>query len=176
MSEEIEILLAAKSFHEMLGDLFDDLDAEWLSQMDGRMRPGGKMDLASLGQAVFFEQFRCVLSSMYLIAAPVSRVRLVDSHTQKSKSWSYTLTYLKSLCVRKVGSRKTLSQLCVCFSVAWHPLPDSATSRCSAAGTPRASPASLDSLLSISTTAGHIYSVSIELVSLRTLSKSLPNA
>jgi hypothetical protein len=65
MSEEIEILLAAKSFHEMIGDLFDALDAEWLSQVDGHMRPGGKIDLASLGQVVFFEQFRCVLPSMY---------------------------------------------------------------------------------------------------------------
>ncbi|KAJ7482435.1 hypothetical protein FB451DRAFT_1170301 [Mycena latifolia] len=58
MSEEIQILLAAKSFHELLDDLLDALDAEWLSQADGRMRPGGRIDLASLGQTVFFEQFR----------------------------------------------------------------------------------------------------------------------
>ncbi|KAJ7451871.1 hypothetical protein FB451DRAFT_1185925 [Mycena latifolia] len=57
MSEEIQILLAAKSFHELLDDLLDALDAEWLSQADGRMRPGGRIDLASLGQTVFLNSF-----------------------------------------------------------------------------------------------------------------------
>ncbi|KAF8147431.1 hypothetical protein K438DRAFT_1989661 [Mycena galopus ATCC 62051] len=58
MSEEIEILLAAKNFHETLERLLDALDEEWISQSQGRMRPGGKLDLASLSQSVFFEQFR----------------------------------------------------------------------------------------------------------------------
>jgi hypothetical protein len=57
MSEEIEILLAAKSFHEILGDLLDTLDDEWISQSRGSICPGGKIDLASLGQSVFFKQF-----------------------------------------------------------------------------------------------------------------------
>jgi hypothetical protein len=64
MSEEIEILIAAQGFHQLPGDLLEALDNEWLSQVHGRMRPGGRIDLASLGQAIFFEQFRFVSHSM----------------------------------------------------------------------------------------------------------------
>lgn len=64
MSEEIEILLAAKSFHETLEHLLEALDEEWISQSQGSMYPGGKLDLASLSQSVFFEQFRCALCPM----------------------------------------------------------------------------------------------------------------
>jgi hypothetical protein len=65
MSEEIEILLAAQGFHEMLGTLLETLDAEWISTTEGRMRPDGKVNLASLGEAIFFEQFRSVLFILY---------------------------------------------------------------------------------------------------------------
>ncbi|KAF7343200.1 hypothetical protein MVEN_01751200 [Mycena venus] len=58
MSEEIDILIAAQGFHQLIGDLLEALDDEWLSQVHSRMRPGGRIDLASLGQAIFFEQFR----------------------------------------------------------------------------------------------------------------------
>jgi hypothetical protein len=61
MSEEVQILLAAKGFHQLLADLLDILDEEWISQAQGRMRLGGKIDLAALGQTVFLEQFRFVL-------------------------------------------------------------------------------------------------------------------
>ena len=47
MSEEIEILLAAKSFHELLGDMLEALDDKWLSQVQGRMRPGGRIGFGS---------------------------------------------------------------------------------------------------------------------------------
>ncbi|KAJ6492045.1 hypothetical protein C8R45DRAFT_928352 [Mycena sanguinolenta] len=56
MSEEIEILLAAKSFHETLEHLLEALDEEWISQSQDSMHPGGKLDLTSLSQSVFFEQ------------------------------------------------------------------------------------------------------------------------
>lgn len=63
--EEVEILLAAKGFHQLLSDLLDEVDQEWLSKAEGRMRPGGRIDLESLGQAIFFEQFRSVLAAIW---------------------------------------------------------------------------------------------------------------
>jgi hypothetical protein len=67
MSEEVEILLAAKGFHQLLSDLLDEVDQEWLSKAEVRMRPGGRIDLGSLGQleAIFFEQFRSVLAAIW---------------------------------------------------------------------------------------------------------------
>jgi hypothetical protein len=62
MSEEVQILLAAKGFHQLLADLLDALDEEWISQAQGRMWLGGNIDLAALSQTVFLEQFQFVLS------------------------------------------------------------------------------------------------------------------
>ncbi|KAF7371893.1 hypothetical protein MVEN_00046700 [Mycena venus] len=58
MSEEVEILLAAQSFHQMPGDLLDALDEEGILEAQGRMRPGGRIDLASIGETIFLDQFR----------------------------------------------------------------------------------------------------------------------
>jgi hypothetical protein len=64
MSKEVKILLAAQSFHQILGDLLNALDEEGISEVQGHMRPGGGIDLAFIGKAIFLNQFRLVPASI----------------------------------------------------------------------------------------------------------------
>jgi hypothetical protein len=56
-SMESEILRAALSFNTLLADLLEALDEQWIMNQ-GRFRPGGRIDLNTLGDMVWLEQFR----------------------------------------------------------------------------------------------------------------------
>jgi hypothetical protein len=70
MSEEIEILLAAQGFHEMLGKLMETLDAEWISTMEGRMAQMERSILHRLVKLFFLNSFgQCC--SFYIAIGPL---------------------------------------------------------------------------------------------------------
>jgi hypothetical protein len=70
MSEEIEILLAAQGFHEMLGKSLETLDAEWILTTEGHIHPDGKINLGCLMKLYFLNSFgRCC--SFYIAISPL---------------------------------------------------------------------------------------------------------
>ncbi|KAF8160115.1 hypothetical protein K438DRAFT_1776658 [Mycena galopus ATCC 62051] len=57
LAMEVQILEASLSFHELLFDLLDTLDNDWINRQ-GRFRPNGRVDLYDLGDDIWREQFR----------------------------------------------------------------------------------------------------------------------
>jgi hypothetical protein len=54
---ETELLETSLSFNTLLADLLEALDQQWISR-EGRFRPGGRVDLNTLGDDIWLEQFR----------------------------------------------------------------------------------------------------------------------
>jgi hypothetical protein len=54
---EATILESTISFNSLLADVLDALDEQWIAR-EGRFRPGGRVDLYTLGDDIWLEQFR----------------------------------------------------------------------------------------------------------------------
>jgi hypothetical protein len=54
---ETELLETTLAFNTLLADLLEAIDKQWIAQ-EGRFQPGGRVDLNTLGDNIWLEQFQ----------------------------------------------------------------------------------------------------------------------